>query len=376
MASKSGAKPLGLAQLTEQVTSQGDAAKARGRAMLEHRNAYSKLKDKLDTLSDTMQHKVMVPFTSKAFMPGHLVHTNEILVLLGDNWFVETSAKNAAEIAGRRVTECDKMLLKVEEEVKLIEGWQKQTGAVGQEHEECVDIREEFEEDKEKEWKDKHKENIKKEKERKNTKTDSDNEMWRRLEELEVQEALEKEWENEDSSEEETDTEEESDLESDEDYQSQDPDNHNDQGLSFTNLGTDLSNLDIKDQNKRLGRRVSWAGIDDNATGQSGENVIKFQHSDQPPPEEIIDGVPHNPSDLHHYACQQPKSILKHTDAEILIREVRDETIQSNKTDHENIEPAIQESVLERVVSDKSFAHQEEPKKVSKFKAARLKAKE
>jgi len=375
MASKVGAKPLGLSQLTEQVTSQGEAAKARGRAMLEHRDAYCKLKGKLDTLSDTMQHKVMVPFTSKAFMPGHLVHTNEILVLLGDNWFVETSAKNAAEIAGRRVAECDKMLEKVEEEVKLIEGWQKQTGAVGQEHEECVDIREDFEEEKEKEWKDKHKESIKKEKEKKNTKTVSDNDMWRRLEELEVQEALEKEWENEDSSDEETDSEDESDLESDEDYHSHDPDNENDQGLSFTNLGTDLSTLDIKDQNKKFGRRVSWAGIDD-TEGPSDENVIKFLHSDQHSPAESSDGVPHNPSDLHHYACQQPKSILKHTDDEILIREVPEYNIQGRDTDTDHIESALQESVLERAVCDEPFAQQEEPKKVSKFKASRLKAKE
>jgi unconventional prefoldin RPB5 interactor 1 len=38
-----------------------------------------------------------------AFMPGQLVHTNEILVLLGDNWFVERSAKQASEIVDRRI---------------------------------------------------------------------------------------------------------------------------------------------------------------------------------------------------------------------------------------------------------------------------------
>ena len=38
-----------------------------------------------------------------AFMPGKIVHTNEILVLLGDNWFVERSAKQATEIIGRRI---------------------------------------------------------------------------------------------------------------------------------------------------------------------------------------------------------------------------------------------------------------------------------
>lgn len=36
-------------------------------------------------------------------MPGQLVHTNEILVLLGDNWFAERSAKQASNIVKRRI---------------------------------------------------------------------------------------------------------------------------------------------------------------------------------------------------------------------------------------------------------------------------------
>eukprot|EP00092_Neocalanus_flemingeri_P037262 GFUD01040583.1.p1 GENE.GFUD01040583.1~~GFUD01040583.1.p1 ORF type:complete len:386 (+),score=119.07 GFUD01040583.1:38-1195(+) len=385
MASKAKVQPLGLSKLTEQVTSQAEAAKERGRAMLGHRDAYSKLKDKLETLSDTMRHQVMVPFTSKAFMPGQLVHTNEILVLLGDNWFVETSAKNAAEIAERRITECDKMLVKIEEEVKLIEGWRKQAGAVGKEQEECVDIQEEFEEDTEKKWKIKHKENVKKEREKENTKVETDEDMWRRLEELEVEEALEKQWENEESSEQETDTEEESDLESDEESEqaesvSEPSDTENDKGLSISNLGADFN---TKASKKKLGRRVSWAAIDDS----DGENValcpgklIKFVHSTQPPPEETLstdnDGVPHTPSDLQHYARQQPKSILKHTDAEILIREVPEQYHNVDDTEHENLEPALQETVLERAVCDKPLSQPEEPKRISKFKASRLKGKE
>lgn len=43
-----------------------------------------------------------VPFGSVAFMPGKLVHTNEIMVLLGDNWFAERSASQALEIVARR----------------------------------------------------------------------------------------------------------------------------------------------------------------------------------------------------------------------------------------------------------------------------------
>ena len=37
-------------------------------------------------------------------MPGKLIHTNEILVLLGDNWFAEMSAKQSCEVIDRRLT--------------------------------------------------------------------------------------------------------------------------------------------------------------------------------------------------------------------------------------------------------------------------------
>lgn len=35
-------------------------------------------------------------------MPGKIIHTNEILVLLGDQYYAERSAKQAVEILGRR----------------------------------------------------------------------------------------------------------------------------------------------------------------------------------------------------------------------------------------------------------------------------------
>jgi len=45
----------------------------------------------------------MVPFGRLAFIPGRVKHTNEILCLLGDNWFAERSAKQAAKIVERRI---------------------------------------------------------------------------------------------------------------------------------------------------------------------------------------------------------------------------------------------------------------------------------
>lgn len=46
---------------------------------------------------------VQVPFGPLAFMPGKLVHTNEVTVLLGDNWFAKCSAKQAQKIVDHRM---------------------------------------------------------------------------------------------------------------------------------------------------------------------------------------------------------------------------------------------------------------------------------
>lgn len=43
-----------------------------------------------------------VPFGPLAFMPGKLVHTNELTVLLGDNWFAKCSAKQADALVENR----------------------------------------------------------------------------------------------------------------------------------------------------------------------------------------------------------------------------------------------------------------------------------
>lgn len=44
-----------------------------------------------------------VPFGPLAFMPGKLVHTNEVTALLGDNWFAKCSAKQAQKIVDHRM---------------------------------------------------------------------------------------------------------------------------------------------------------------------------------------------------------------------------------------------------------------------------------
>eukprot|EP00054_Salpingoeca_dolichothecata_P024268 m.164885 g.164885 ORF g.164885 m.164885 type:complete len:309 (-) comp24958_c0_seq8:54-980(-) len=45
----------------------------------------------------------MVPCGKLAFFPGELIHTNELLVLLGDDYFAERSSLQASEIVDRRL---------------------------------------------------------------------------------------------------------------------------------------------------------------------------------------------------------------------------------------------------------------------------------
>ena len=59
-------------------------------------------RDKLKQHLSHIFYCSQVPFGSLAFMPGKLVHTNEIMVLLGENWFTERSASQALEIVARR----------------------------------------------------------------------------------------------------------------------------------------------------------------------------------------------------------------------------------------------------------------------------------
>jgi len=64
---------------------------------------YDALVAKLQSLPLKTTHSCMVPLGDMAFMPGILQHTNEIMVLLGENYFVERSAAQAVEIAQRRI---------------------------------------------------------------------------------------------------------------------------------------------------------------------------------------------------------------------------------------------------------------------------------
>ena len=372
---------LALSQLTEQVRLKAEATKEKGRVMLQHREEYCNLTQRLETLSDLTQHKVMVPMTSKAFMPGRLVHTNEILVLLGDNWFVETSAKKAAAMARRRVKGCDEILDNLQQELELEQGWRKQVGDFSREKEECVEITEDFDPETERVWREKHRENNRKEKLSARP-TQSDEELWRRLEELEIEEALEDQWEVDGEEEDSDDDDDDSDLSSNESEITNESESEGeptgDTGLSVTNLGLNEA--------KTIKRRVSWGNLVTESPAPALEplRTIKFQHSAcndslQEMKHYDENSVPETPADLVHFTCRKPKSILKASESEILIGEKENKTprpVSPPQSQAVGCEPAVQENIVERNISDQADLAEEPGRRVSKFKAARLKSKQ
>ncbi|KAJ2121814.1 uri1, prefoldin-like chaperone [Coemansia sp. RSA 720] len=103
------------------------AVKAALAQYTEYKTEYQQLQQTLRDLPTETEYEAMVPMGPLAFFPGSLINTNEILVLLGDNWFVERSAAQAVEIASRReqfvdakITATTQELLELERRVELL----------------------------------------------------------------------------------------------------------------------------------------------------------------------------------------------------------------------------------------------------------------
>ncbi|ODQ51206.1 hypothetical protein SAICODRAFT_9203 [Saitoella complicata NRRL Y-17804] len=91
-----------------------------------YKKEYAALQEKISDLPKKTTRDIRVPFGKFASIPGTLIHTNEITVLLGENWFVERSAHEAAEIIGRRIEYVEETVKKVEGEM---EGVRERLGA-------------------------------------------------------------------------------------------------------------------------------------------------------------------------------------------------------------------------------------------------------
>ncbi|GMS99952.1 hypothetical protein PENTCL1PPCAC_22127 [Pristionchus entomophagus] len=125
-------------------------------AIDEHRKQvaeYRTQKGRLLELQKKISHPIMVPFGSVGFMPGKLVRTNEVLVLLGANYFAECSVHDTGKIIDRRIREINSLIDKLEhqkrnasERLNFAQGLFG--GATGGK-DGLIEIREEYDEEKE-----------------------------------------------------------------------------------------------------------------------------------------------------------------------------------------------------------------------------------
>ncbi|KAI5709939.1 hypothetical protein M8J75_004319 [Diaphorina citri] len=140
------------------------------------------VKTNLKSYSEKFDIPIMIPLCSKAMIPGILVHTNQVLVGLGDSWFTRVSTKSAVENCERKIQFCSEMIHKYEKEKEILVS--RQNFPAFDEGEEIIET---LNEEKMNNW-------MKKNKQENQIKaTVAEEELWRRLDELELQEELEDE---------------------------------------------------------------------------------------------------------------------------------------------------------------------------------------
>lgn len=361
---------------------------------------YKALKDRLKTLPDKVTHDVMVPFGSLAFMPGKLVHTNEITVLLGDNWFVERSAKQAAAIVDRRLKSVNTELEALQKQRSLFEPRISFTSELQQDADQAKDvfeIKEEFDPVKEEKWKEQHKANVLKyrkqvkeelskgKKTEESTRSQTDEELWSRLDELERIESERKEIERmpdevvlgRNGSSESGSSGAESDDEGGDD------DDDEEEEIAFWGSEEETHTNKISFTHTKMEKQVNFSQ-------QSSEN------SEDSEPKVDVEEEPliQSPADIYSKFTLKPKSILKestsnrHKKSKVngsqrsQQKKVTESTASSLNTPftgtivEKTVEnpPASVQSPTEASTSD-TPSHNEPPKRVSKFKVQSSKTK-
>ncbi|CAM4989022.1 unnamed protein product, partial [Rotaria socialis] len=86
-----------------------------------------RVSQRLSTLPDRLTYECMAPFGKLAFIPGRIVHSNEILVLLGDDYFVERTCKQSIEIVNRRLENIKEKIEKHRKEKEVFNQQKKYT---------------------------------------------------------------------------------------------------------------------------------------------------------------------------------------------------------------------------------------------------------
>lgn len=135
-------KKVGLDRLLERQEQEIDNIEKRIELWTKYQTEYNDLKKLVNNITDKVKHPHRIPLAGSklAFVDGHIIHTNEILVLLGDNYFALRSARQASQIIDRRLEGVKDMLKKSQEAKQQTQDWLNATREHKQAKEEFVEI--------------------------------------------------------------------------------------------------------------------------------------------------------------------------------------------------------------------------------------------
>lgn len=164
----------------------------------EYIEKYKQIIHRLEMIKSELSWDCMVPFGKLAFMIGNLVHTNEILVSIGSGHFVQYSNWQAVALCNRKIEQAEEMLKQFEQERSFLEMKQNfriDQGAFG--FDDCKDILEHCNDEELEKWRVEHRLNEQKYRKKLSkskcleTKSlQSDDDIFQRLDELEIEEEL------------------------------------------------------------------------------------------------------------------------------------------------------------------------------------------
>uniref|UniRef100_A0A182MK38 Unconventional prefoldin RPB5 interactor n=1 Tax=Anopheles culicifacies TaxID=139723 RepID=A0A182MK38_9DIPT len=168
-----------------------------------YRQEHVELKENLRMYQKAPKADIMIPVGTKAFLPGQLYHTGEVMVSHGCGYFSDCSTEQAQSIADRRIQLADELLQKYERERSLysdkLEVPLASEAFAGENIQEIVEA---YDEEAENRWRQEHRRRVRESKQKeaaeRAAKKDvsqemSDSELFAKLEEMELLEELENE---------------------------------------------------------------------------------------------------------------------------------------------------------------------------------------
>ncbi|KAL1462549.1 hypothetical protein WDU94_014377 [Cyamophila willieti] len=316
------------------------------------------VKKNLIDYSEKLTVPIMIPLCSKAMIPGKLVHTNQVLVGLGDNWFNKVSTKHAVENCDRRIQFCSEMLEKYAKEKDILDSRLKFPAA-----NEGKEIIEPYNEEEMAKWREEHRESEKKyHKDKKNEENAqasvAEEELWRKLDELELQEELEDHLLLEDE-------DEDDDLEEEE--EEKDSGHSSDEDTLDVRISSDRT---VINEAELLQQHIPW----NNASTSNEDNVIHITHTNlQPRPISYCSESPYQTPACIYKEYLNIKQKTERNGKKVMfnVEEKSEQLPQTVNTS--SMDNRIQhELVLKNITEDKAVDAQESPKRpVSKFKLSR-----